>query len=594
MHLSPSLYVPILAYVLLVSTRVAQCQDFNVPTSWRKPTSALSLTERVSLAQNAGSSLANLINPSNGTNYALNTWQSANVLGSIAQLDYVSGSQNNHDLVRQSIAAFQSSHPAFFDSQVPRNVTSDPLMWGLSAFYGSRAYNDTNLLNTAIFIWSSVQTYVVNAQDAASGTHPTKNGTFSPSCLSNANYTSAGAVFWKATTLDDYTSNAETVGAYVALSAHLWEATSNATYLKSAEQSALFMYTYLYSNTAQIIQDTFDLKACTASQLQWTYNQGFLMEGLSILSTAPIVTDSTWESLLKILVGSTIPFPAWTSPNGTNAGVLIEGQVNFGSKAEYSAFQLQKDVFIGALLEIWSRIPSSDPMATFIEAFMNVQFNALQDLASNHNTYSPVWTGPQLPQIVPWGRLAAMPVLSAAVRMAPNSSSNANGSTTTTSTPSSPASSSSSAPREPSPSRSLPGGAIAGIVIGVVGGIILVIASVVLARRHKKRLATEEKERQDSVQPFVGSTAHRPPIGTGRTVENLPVGHARKERDGYGSGQVYVGSPLLSVPESVEPVTASVSVGRTPTSEGFLHELIEQVMDRIVRGHEEPPPYTGQ
>lgn len=119
------------------------------------------------------------------------------------------------------------------------------------------------------------------------------------------------------------------------------------------------------------------------------------------------------------------------------------------------------------------------------------------------------------------------------------------------------------------------------------------VASVVLARRHKKRLATEEKERQDSVQPFVGSTAPRPPIETRRTVEGLPVGYARKERDGYGSGQVYVGSPLLSVPESVEPVTASLSVGRAPT-EGFLHELIGQVMDRIVRGHEEPPAYTGQ
>ncbi|VDB83069.1 unnamed protein product [Peniophora sp. CBMAI 1063] len=568
---------------VLLAVGAVRCQDFNIPQSWRKPTSSLSLAQRVSLASNAISPLVTSINPSNGTNYELNTWQSAGLLASIAQLDYVSGAQNNHELVQQSVSAFQSSHLAFFDSQLPRNVTSDPLMWGLAAYYGARAYNDTVLLDTSKSIWSSVQTYVVSAQNGASGTQATKNGTFSASCLSNSNYTSAGAVFWQATIPNNYMSNAETVGAYVALSAHLWEATRDTEYLDSAAQSAQFMYNYLYSNELQIIWDTFDLKACTVSQLNWTYNQGFLMEGLSILSSAPVISNTTWTSLLRTLVSSTTLFPAWTSPNGTNAGVLIEAS-NINPRVNSVLFDY-RNVFINALLEIWARIPSNDPMAAFIEAFVIVQFNALQDLAYNHDTYSPVWTGPQLPQMVPWGQLAAIPVLSAAIKMAPSPTSNG----TATSTPSSPAATSGAAS---SSSGSLSGGAIAGIVIGAGGVLALVAASVILVRRHKRQRASEENEQQAAVQPFMPSAVYRQPAGTAESVRQLPADYSRKDRHGYGSGQRYVGSPLLTVPDSEEPPSA-LPTGGQATSTDFLYEVIEQVMDRM-RGREEPPAYTGQ
>lgn len=59
-------------------------------------------------------------------------------------------------------------------------------MWGLAAFYGSRAYNDTDLLIIAEDVWNTVQMFVVTAADAAAGTQKTKTGRFNVHCIPNS------------------------------------------------------------------------------------------------------------------------------------------------------------------------------------------------------------------------------------------------------------------------------------------------------------------------------------------------------------------------------------------------------------------------
>ncbi|KZV69502.1 hypothetical protein PENSPDRAFT_482236 [Peniophora sp. CONT] len=558
-----------MVHVQLLVSAVAQGDEYTIPSNWRKPAFSLPPSQRTSIAQIAINTLTNTIDINNGTNSALNTWQSANVLADIAQLDYVSNTKENHILVQQSVAAFRNGHPAFFDTQIPRNVTSDPLMWGLAAFYGARAYNDTGLLATSISVWSLVQQYVVDDQDTASGTQPTdKNGTFRTNCSSNIN---AGAVFWQATSPDDYTTNAETVGAYVALSAHLWEATGNKTYLDSAEQSAQFMYTHMYTDDLQIIQDTFDLATCTVTgQLEWTYNQGFFMEGLSFLSNAPLATNSTWTSLLRTLEAT-----------------------NFDPSQNLVVFNY-RNVFIRALLEIWSRTSSSDPMASFIEAFVAVQFNALQDLASDDNTnYSPVWTGPPLPVMAPWGQLAAVPVLNAAVHMALHLS-NTNNSAKGVPTPTpiaAPSGAPSSGSNASNASESLSSSAIAGIITGLLAGAILASALVVSVRRYKRHIASDEKEWQLAVhvQPFESSALYQQPAETEGASERVQMGSEREHIRGHDAGED-VERPLSTLPDRVQPPIPSPSAARAP-NEGFIDELAEQVLERI-RRREEPPAYS--
>ena len=45
----------------------------------------------------------------------MDEWASANVPASLAQHDYISGTQDNRDVVLQAITAFSKKQPAFFD-----------------------------------------------------------------------------------------------------------------------------------------------------------------------------------------------------------------------------------------------------------------------------------------------------------------------------------------------------------------------------------------------------------------------------------------------------------------------------------------------
>ncbi|KZV69503.1 hypothetical protein PENSPDRAFT_482316 [Peniophora sp. CONT] len=525
MHITPNLLITALIYVQLPIVAMAQDQNFPIPSEWRNHSFSPSTPQIISVAQNAVNALAETVNStSNGTNYALDTWQSANVLASIAQFDYVSGTTTNHNLVRQSFTAFQSSHPVFFASHdPPHNVTSDPLMWGLAAFHSYRAYNDSDLLEIATSIWSSMQEYVVTAQDVNSGTPSKRNGTLPTNCPLNTPDTSVGAVFWSATNPGDYTSTGETVGAYVALSAHLWEATNNTDYLDSADQSAQFMYTHMYSDHSQVIQHTFDV-------LKW----------LTVLSAAPPPANSKWASmLLQRLVEITVTSSFWTTPNdNSTAGILFEASTQ--NATQNSRSFNYRNIFIGALLEIWLRTDRSRSMAAFIEAFIAVQFNALQDLAFNNGTYSPIWTSPAPPEaeLLPWGQLAAIPVLNAAFKIVSNSSPPTSSSTGAPSpTSSAPSGDPSFGSDASSSSRSLSGGAIAGIVIGSVGGFVLMVASVFLALRYKRRLS---KERQVTYPSFVPSAMYRQPAEMTGAVGLLPAEYSWEDEHGYGSGQRYL------------------------------------------------------
>lgn len=58
-------------------------------------------------------------------------------------------------------------------------------MWGLAAFYGARAYNDTNLKSIAIDVWNVAEKYAVSLQDAASGTQHSRNISFATNCIAS-------------------------------------------------------------------------------------------------------------------------------------------------------------------------------------------------------------------------------------------------------------------------------------------------------------------------------------------------------------------------------------------------------------------------
>ncbi|KZV69019.1 hypothetical protein PENSPDRAFT_666027 [Peniophora sp. CONT] len=543
-------------------------QDFNVPANWRKPSSSRLRSERLSIAQTAIESLVPAINTSDGTSQGMDVWASANVPASLAQHDYISGTQDNREVVLTSVTAFRNTHPAFFDKTQ---------MWGLAAFYGARAYNDSGLLELAEGVWNVATVYTVTAQDGASGTQHTRNAAQMPNSLG---------------------CNGETIGAYVALSAHLWESTDNLTYLNAAEQSASFANTHMYIQFYQIIMDTYDLGSCSSSDMAWTYNQGFFLEGLSILSSAPVSNKTTWISLLQTMVVSTVQFSVWTASNGSNVGVLIENDSNDPTK--FQEAWVFRNAFTRGLYEVWSRLNSSSPMANLIQAFMMVQYNALLDLASNNGSfYSPKWSGPQLVTKVPWGQLSAMEVLNAAIGMAP-----ANSSTTSSATaaPVASATTATQSATTSATSRSISDGAIAGLVVGVVGGLAVAAAGIWLVVRHKHRAETDRSPRLGGPGSGMREVDPFPPgiLVTQPREEMVPVtGYVSKDRHGYGLGSpLSVESSRPTALDSTEPpstTAADYPVAREPDNalETALTRAIQQVVDRM-QANEAPPSYTGQ
>ncbi|VDB83070.1 unnamed protein product [Peniophora sp. CBMAI 1063] len=547
-------------------------QDFDIPPTWHKPNSTIPRSERLARAQAAVESLVPSFDASNGTVPPLNVWVSANLLASIAHLDYLSESQDYHDLVKSNMAAFQNSNRAFME--VPKNSTRDPIMWGLAAFYGSRAYNDTDLLAIAQGLWNTVQQFVVSAQDAAAGTQHSRNGTFTSHCIANSNETPAGAVFWL-TTSTDFRTLGESVSAYVALSAHLWKATGNMTYLMSANQSALFMYTYMWaggsSSHPDLFWDGWDLQQCQVPSDPigfYSYDQGFIMEALTVLGNAPLPNNAFWTSLLQTLVASTIPYYQWTS----DTGVMNEtSNINFNDNEMQLIY---KDVFIRALWEIWSQTNATEPMAMYIQAFIMVQYNALLELAGDGDVYSPLWTSDvNIPLPKAWGQLEAMAVLNTAVALPPTSNSSSSPPSGVTSSPPSPSTG------IPSPS-SLSGGAIAGIV-----------------RRSRREVSAASNARHPEnddmtvINPFRLSGPRPMPTDGTRSSNahgDLP---ARKDRPGYGLAEV--AEP--SQPSHSTPLPADISTETAPLeelSETSITRLVNQLMRRI-QAQENPPAVSA-
>ncbi|KZV62774.1 hypothetical protein PENSPDRAFT_758461 [Peniophora sp. CONT] len=411
------MYMPLYACVFLIlSACSAMAQNFAIPPTWRLPESSVLATIRLQLAKEAIAPLIRTIQPSNGTNYQLNTWESANLIAVIANNDYLSRTTVNENLVLSSLAAFGSSHPLWYDTQVPRDVVSDSLMWGLASYYAARAYGSDIALNYATQIWTDASQYFVYPGDAVRGSMDRKSGTFSSSC---SGYSTAGAVFWQASQPADYQVNGETIGAFVALSAHLCEATSNSTYCESATLSAEFMQALMYNG--DYIIDTIFLDTCETNTAAWSYNTAFLLEGLAVLLSTPSASGATSQfgSFMKELVASSIVYPLWTQSTGETAGVMIENDNTPASTNEVKG--VYKTIFIRGLHEIWMRSAAFDniDMTAFIEAFLMVQYNAVLQLATDanisSNVYSPIWIGPAVPTMLPWGQIPAVEVLNAAI-----------------------------------------------------------------------------------------------------------------------------------------------------------------------------------
>ncbi|KAF9526516.1 endo-1,6-alpha-mannosidase [Crepidotus variabilis] len=367
----------------------AAAQDLGVPTSWRKFGNSRPLSERVSIAQNGINTILPQLNTGNAQFNGIGYWQSGNVFSALANQDYYAKTTTNKANVINNLNKAFSLYSNYDQYG----------WWATSALYAYRVYKDNNMLSHAVATWNRVNAFVITTSNAASGSMSGKSFTLQGSC---GGTTMAGAVFWRPTS-DDQGVNSITTGLFITLSAYLAEITGDAKYKNAAILSATWIQNHNIANN--IVLDSVNAHDCSksATSFTFTYNSGKYIEGLSVLST--ITGDSKWTNLMLNIVAAAVKSSLWQGSDG----IISEG-ASPNSNNDGVGF---KAVFIRGLLEAFSRSSNSD-LRILIHSYVDVQYNALLDLAASGNNYSSNWHGPSQ-GFTTWGQLAALDVLVAAV-----------------------------------------------------------------------------------------------------------------------------------------------------------------------------------
>ncbi|KAJ8509497.1 hypothetical protein ONZ45_g8340 [Pleurotus djamor] len=260
--------------------------------------------------------------------------------------------------------------------------------------------NTANAEFNALLVALIVACSVITPAQVSAGKHPSKTPSLAGTCEGK---TMTGGVFWRPVS-DDMGVNAVTTTLYITLSAYLAEITGDQKYTTAAIQSANWMRS-LNINSNNLALDTVNAHDCSRSPASWlfTYNSGKLIEGLSVL--AHVTGDSQWTSLMSnVLVAATKNAP-WQGSDG----IITEGS-SPGSNNDGVGF---KAIFIRGLHEAFERSSNND-LRILVHSYIDVQYNALLDLAANGNTYSSNWHGPSQ-SFTTWGQLAALDVMTSAI-----------------------------------------------------------------------------------------------------------------------------------------------------------------------------------
>ncbi|KAI0339315.1 hypothetical protein BDW22DRAFT_1347862 [Trametopsis cervina] len=442
-----SLLLIFLCYVSLTCA-----QEFKIPSQWRveypRATSSLTITE------------------------------SSSFFAAAANGELVTNSTANRGVILDGLNTYLTWAPnggvGGFGA-----ANNDPVAWGVAAINAYRAYGDQQALQHAIAMWNATLKWYVTPEQASSGKHPAKNITISKQC---GGFTTAGGVF-SLPDADDLTVNGETQGPFIHLSASLYEITNDAKYLTAAELSAEFAINHMYNGI--IITDTISLQDCGGNNPAITYNTGYVAAGLAVLSTL----NNSWTPVLSDILSTAVPYSVWT--NSTN-GINYEGS----TQPDNLDGTWPKGIFMRALWETWYRGHNA-ALNSYLEAYLLVQYNAILDLSTTFgsNIYSFNWQGPPQKTLNPAAQITVMDVFVAAVSFAqpaaaPSSSNTAGAaSETPTPTPAPPGSSGSpgdtSAAAAGAHKKSHTGAIVGGVIAGVVGLALLVLALLFLRRRRQ-------------------------------------------------------------------------------------------------------------
>ncbi|KAJ3490779.1 hypothetical protein NLI96_g1177 [Meripilus lineatus] len=295
----------------------------------------------------------------------LNNAQNAMLMVGIATHDALLATLQNQGTVTGSLKTVETMNNRFWFAPT-QHMNINPLQWSLAVQAAYRAYGSSDSLTLAMSIWDAVSVSQITAENAANGTHPQKNGTFSQMC-----------------------NGASTAG-------------------------GVFRYADIQADT-QV-----DGLSSSYNTGAWSYNTGFFIEGLSVY--ANVTQNSTWTTNLNKVLFTAINFPPLTRYDG----IIIEDAKPSTTPMTFSNdFECGfKGIYMHGLFEVWTR--TTDPkVKNFLQSYLFVQLNAILDLARlpGTNQFSSSWPGPYPLNLDACSQLAALEVFNAAIGLTPISNS---------------------------------------------------------------------------------------------------------------------------------------------------------------------------
>ncbi|VDB89452.1 unnamed protein product [Peniophora sp. CBMAI 1063] len=584
----------------LLSLGCVFAQDLAIPTAWGSTTSGDTRATRESYANSAAQALVSHIASNGSLSDQANGQALASFYTTLALQDLLSGNQTWKDAVTNNVKTWIGKNDIFGNGTTGvQRTNTNGIQWALTFYYVYKAYGDSSFLTLAQNTWDTTYTDYITAQmiaDAKTAIPASRNISFNASGCFQDSSISLGGVFWLPDVKDNTQIQVDTVGPFATLAGYLYEATKNETYKTAGMNTVNFMGNEaLYNDTSNIIHPVIDINTCGVNTGVSPGFQGWYIQPLSIW--ANITSDSGLTKRLRQVVSTAAHSSLWTETDG----VLLDANAGVSDNPWDD-----KAILIRALGEVLRRFPSSSDLATFVEAFITIQYNGLTSNARSGDNYSTVIFGPPPQAYTSNGNIIALNVLNAAFDYLPHNAS-------ATSAPS-PSSSSDST----QDSSSTPVGAIVG---GVIGGVAvlgaLVGAALWYRRTHSRSRSGPMHEPFDKDDEAPTQSSHYDPwndaggsSSAGPSAGPVSAGYSYPPLAAASAATVH---PKLARMNAPPPPVRSISSTSPPPSEvpsqstqhdtasnsgqvqpENIPELVRGLVNNMLREHgTAPPEYDG-
>ncbi|KAI0750302.1 endo-1,6-alpha-mannosidase [Daedaleopsis nitida] len=386
-------------------TGIALAQDLGVPLSWREFSNNRSLSDRQTIAQTGIDQMASDYNANTGQYNSIGFWPTgATVLSAQANYDFFTKTTTYKSHVTDALNTAFSVNAHYDPVRCSATTTTPcggpPLPTTPTVPTATRIFSTTLLMSGPAFPrceWTVRSSTQITSAEAASGTVPGKSFTIQGTCDGAS---MVGGVFWRPVA-DDTGVNSVTTG----LSAYLAQQSGSATYQNAATAAGNWIKN-ANKNAAGLVLDTIHPNDCSRSPADWlfTYNSGKYVEGLVALYAT--TKDSSLMTEATNVAAAGMKNAPWQGSNG----VITEG-ASPNSNGDGVYF---KSVWVRALNELFRANNDQSGIAILAHSYIDVQYNAVLELAANGSTYSSSWPGP--PQgFTGWGQAAALDVLVSAI-----------------------------------------------------------------------------------------------------------------------------------------------------------------------------------